>query len=253
MIRLFGISFSGAVISLILSETLLLTGCYVLGLYIAVGAEAPFYLSEDDGWVRILVVVVILQVGFYLADLYEHFREAVRGALLQQLCLIVGAAFLVQAFLGCYIYIPLIQQSLPTDQLLLGTSELTDEIVTQLQERPELRIAVLGCLEETPSGQAPHLGSPQELAAVIQQRKPNRIVLGPPQAWQALPVSELMELWFAGTRVEDAATTYEMLFGPRSYPRDSFLAMDHAGRGGSRRLGDPVAGRPWTATSSFTL
>jgi sugar transferase (PEP-CTERM system associated) len=246
MIRLFGVSMAGSILLLLLSETVLITLCYVSSMYLEFGPDSDTYILYDGGWLQILLVVAVIQLGLYLNDLYEDFRPR-RMMLLQQVCLIMGSAFILQAILGygksvlqvpkwtmvygsgmVLVLIPiwrelfyrLTRNSVAAQKILfLGTSPVVREIIARLADRPELGMVAMGYLdsgtslqehEEIPS--VPLLGSPEDVERVVQTRKPDRIVVGMSERRERLPVLQLLNLRFAGIAIEDAATTYEQVF-----------------------------------------
>src|SRR6202166_1284702 len=100
MIRLFRVSIPSSVLVLFVLETLLLAACYTLVAHFVLDEDTQFYLFYDGGWRSILLVVATIQVGLYFQDLYDHLRPASRIYLGQQVSLILGGAFLLQAVLG---------------------------------------------------------------------------------------------------------------------------------------------------------
>src|SRR6188768_348800 len=102
MIRLFRVSIPASVLVLVLSDAVLLMACYVLAATFALNAQLDpwFYIRYDNGWVQILFVVAIIQIGFYFMDMYDDLRIRSRILLIHQLFLLLGIAFLVQAILG---------------------------------------------------------------------------------------------------------------------------------------------------------
>src|SRR5690242_6666351 len=100
MIRLFRVSIPASVLALILLDTFIVVGCYSAAVYFTVDEELEFFLFYDGGWLRILLVTAAIQVGLYLQDLYDHLRPRSRMFLAQQISLVLGAAFLLQALLG---------------------------------------------------------------------------------------------------------------------------------------------------------
>src|SRR5437868_2151258 len=102
MIRLFRVSIPTSILLLIPSETILIGACYVIAAAFALNASLDtwFYIRYDNGWLQIAFVVVVLQLGLYMMDLYSEFRQQSRIYLIQQLCLLLGISFLVQALIG---------------------------------------------------------------------------------------------------------------------------------------------------------
>jgi sugar transferase (PEP-CTERM system associated) len=186
-------------------------------------------------------------LGIYFHDLFTEFRIKSRILLLQQVCLVVGIAFLTQAlltylklpnwimpryvmilgsalvlvFLPAWhlIYASVIMKALGSDRVLfLGTSSLVQEISEYIAEHPEVGLSAMGYLDdcqdpgpELPS--MPRLGCVADLTRTVKETNPDRIVVGMTERRGRLPVHDLLDLRFSGIRIEDALTTYEATFG----------------------------------------
>src|SRR3982751_1381617 len=100
MIRLFRVSVPASVLALFVLETLLIASCYITAAHYILDEDIVFYLLYDGGWRSVVLVVAAIQVGLYLQDLYEHLRPVSRIYLGQQVSLVLGGAFLLQAVLG---------------------------------------------------------------------------------------------------------------------------------------------------------
>src|SRR5260370_25959855 len=97
MIRLFKVSIPGSVIALVVSEAVLAFACYVLATYWVEDTSPDIYLLDDGGWWRIALVVTVILLGLYFHDLYDNYRVRSRILLVQQFCLGLCIAFLLQA------------------------------------------------------------------------------------------------------------------------------------------------------------
>jgi exopolysaccharide biosynthesis polyprenyl glycosylphosphotransferase len=245
MIRLFRVSVPSSVVALVLSEMILIFSCYVLAAYWTLEFSPDIFLIDDGGWWHIGLVVGLVVLGLYFHDLYDNYRIRSRMLLIQQFCLVLGVAFLVQAVLSYgrwdvilpkwmmvygslmvlvfvpawrIVYTGAIWKALGAQRLLfLGSSPVVHEIMTELAERPELGLAPIGYMDEPgAAGQwngAPRLGAIADLEHVITQRHPDRIVVGMLERRSALPVQELLHLRFSGVHIEDVSNTYETVFG----------------------------------------
>ena len=246
MIRLFQVSIPSSVLALILSETALVFACYIAAAYWALEFSADVFLMQAGGLWRIALVAVLIVLGLYFNDLYESFRVRSRIALLQQYCLVLGVAFLVQALLsygrwdvvlpkwmmlygsiGVLVLVPAwriifaetMDRAMGAQRLLfLGVSPATGEIVECMAERPELGLRPVGYLAEEESGSAElngmaRLGTFQDLAQAVAEQRPDRVVVAVRESRERLPVDQLLELKFRGIQVVDAASLYETVFG----------------------------------------
>src|SRR5690242_12973519 len=96
MIRLFRVFIPLTTLTLLISEVLLVTGSFVLGTYIGIPGDPAGYLLYAGGMFSIGLAVVSILIGLYLNDLYTEIRVKSTAVLAQQLCLITGAAFMIQ-------------------------------------------------------------------------------------------------------------------------------------------------------------
>jgi exopolysaccharide biosynthesis polyprenyl glycosylphosphotransferase len=238
MIRIFKVSFPSSAVALIISEALLIFSCYLFAAWMELDVPLVVFLFEQGGYWHIGFVTTVIVVGLYFNNLYENYRVHSRIQLVQQFCLVLGIAFLLQSLLAYAnwgVLLPkwmmvygsmLVLMILPvwriffSAQLLsgggqkllfLGSSPATREIVARLAERPEMGLAPIGYLGHDDAGAAgtPRLGSIAELDEVIAQRHPACIVVAEAQS---LPIDRLLELRLAGLQIEEASTTYEAVF-----------------------------------------
>ncbi len=239
MIRLFRVFIPASVVALLISEVVLVLGCYVASLLI-LGIDPAFYLFGENNYWKLLVITGLIILLLYFQDLYATLRITSRVVLVQQVCLAVGCALLLMAFVGylkpdvllgrwlmvlgsfaVIILLPLwrivfwkyIVAGLRSERvLLMGNSSILEEIITPILDRPEFGYSILGylCEEEECNFPVPCLGKVAEVRAVCAEYKPTRIVVGMAERRNRLPVQDLLEIRFGGVRIEDAADTYEM-------------------------------------------
>jgi sugar transferase (PEP-CTERM system associated) len=239
VIRLFRISIPASVIALLVSEALIVMACYGVASLFTTYLDPWVYLFvEGNDW-KVLLVVGLIILGMYFQDLYADLRVVSRVLLVQQVCLSVGLALLVMAFLGylrpdlllgrwlmiagsfgVIIFVPLwrifywkyVIAALRSERvLLLGSSSILGEVAETVLSKPELGYSIIGYLcEEEPCGfLVPCLGTVADLRRVCDEYKPRRIVVGMAERRNRLPVQDLLEIRFGGVMIEDAADTYE--------------------------------------------
>jgi sugar transferase (PEP-CTERM system associated) len=169
-----------------------------------------------------------------------------RRVLIQQLCLVIGIAFLVQALIGyldASLRVPIrvmvlgssmavgavfawrvffsahVLRVVARDRLLLvGASPLLEDIGKHIEEHPETGLQVVGYVRDreeagTAMAGGKVLGPIATLREIVQATNPDRIVVGMTERRARMPVSELLELRFAGHIIEEAASTYEKVCG----------------------------------------
>ena len=246
MIRLFRVFIPTSVVALLVSEIILTYTCYVVATFLMMDVAPEVFLFDDNGWLRIAIVVGCLMFGIYFHDLYTQFRIRSRILLFQQVIVVVGVTFLTQALL---VYLRLQDLILPTwvmitgsaltlvllpawrivfstvvmkamgseRVLFLGTSSVSQEIVQYLTEHPETGLTAVGFVDNLDTGAeiagAKLLGRIADLATIVGQFRPDRIVVGMAERRERLPVNQLLELRLSGIHIEDALTTYESTFG----------------------------------------
>jgi sugar transferase (PEP-CTERM system associated) len=246
MTRFFRVFVPATTLVLLVSEILLIASAFVFAVYITLDVDPWVNLIDDGGLVHLLPVLATILLGMYFNDLYSQFYVKSRIVLVQQLCLVMGGAFLVQGLLS-YI-IPDMRVSihvmavgsglavvaiyfwrvffgtfavkvLGRDRLLLvGGSPLLEDISKHLEQYPEMGLEVAGYVDDVhhsddalPGGK--FLGPLADLKEIVQATHPNRIVVGMSERRKRMPVAELLELRFSGYIIEEAATTFERLCG----------------------------------------
>jgi len=243
MIRIFRVSIPSSVLALIVLETALLFGCYIISARLVIDEDLEFYFLYDGGWLSIGLVVASIQLGLYLQDLYEHLRPRSHIYLGQQVSLVLGGTFLLQALLGYgrstlqlnkwtmmygslavllvlpiwrIAYYSVVSKALPPEKLLfLGSSSALRGIALRLGERPEMGSVVIGYLSPAPAGfyRTPWLGDLDQLQEVVSRLQPNRIVVGLVESRGRLPMQHLLDLRFSGIPIEEAPSAFESVFG----------------------------------------
>ncbi len=219
--------------------------CYLVAAYWTLEFSADVFLMEAGGLWRVALVATLIVMGLYFSDLYERFKIRSRIALLQQYCLVLGVAFLIQALLsyarwdvvlpkwmmvygsiGVLLLVPAwriffasaMGRALGAQRLLfLGASPSADEIIELMAERPELGLVPVGYLAEEDPGAADlkgveRLGGLRDLSRTVAEQQPDRVVVALRDRRDTLPIDQLLELKFRGIQVVDAAALYETVF-----------------------------------------
>lgn len=232
------------VLGLLISETVLLASAYVIPSYFLLTIDPMVWLLYEDGFVRIGILVAGLLLGLYFQDLYSKLRVTSRFLLFQQICLVIGIAFLFQASvtyvapqlqlprwimmvgsLGLLVALPawrilyssVVMQALNAEQVVfLGASDLSRQIAAAIADKPELSWRVAGFVVDGADAEGPEvtvLGRIENFRAVVDKIRPDRVVVGLSERRQRMPVLDLLDLNFSGVIVEEAATTFERVFG----------------------------------------
>jgi sugar transferase (PEP-CTERM system associated) len=239
LIRLFRVFIPASVLALLLSEIILILACYMIAILV-LRMDAGFYLFGEGNYWKLLVVTGFIILAMYYQDLYTELRITSRMLLVQQVCLAVGSALLLLAFLGflqpeflmsrwlmvlgsflVVLVLPVyrvffwryIIGALGSERvLLLGNSSILGEVIECLQEKPQFGYSLLGYLcEDKPNDfPIPCLGTLNDVREICEKHKPTRIVVGMAERRNRLPMHDLLEIRFAGVVIEDAADTYEV-------------------------------------------
>jgi sugar transferase (PEP-CTERM system associated) len=246
MTRIFRVFVPATAVVLLVSEILLITSAFIIAVYLTLDVDPWVNLIYDGGLVHLIPVLVTILVGLHFNDLYSQFYVKSRIVLLQQLCLVMGGAFLIQGVLS-YV-VPDLRVSahvmavgsvlavvaiyfwrvlfstfaihvIGQDTLLMvGGSPLLTDIARHLEEHPELGLAVAGYVDD---GHRPGevlaggkvLGQMADLREIVDATHPSRIVVGMTERRNRMPVADLLELRFSGHIIEEAAAAFERVCG----------------------------------------
>jgi len=246
MNRFFRVPVPATSIALLVADTLLVASSFVVATYLALEVDPVVYLLYDGGAQRLFPVLISILIGLHFNDLYSRFYVKSRIVLLQQLCLVMGVAFLTQgllSYLSADLRVPIrvmatgsglamaaifawrmffsmfARRLMGKDKMLLvGGSMLLVDIARYTEEHPELAIQVTGYVDDNhdagallPGGKV--LGPLASLREVVQATGPDRIVVGMSERRNRMPVNELLELRFSGHIIEEAASTFERICG----------------------------------------
>jgi lipopolysaccharide/colanic/teichoic acid biosynthesis glycosyltransferase len=204
--------------------------------------DPTVHLLYDVGLYQIAGVVASMLLGADLANLYTEVRTRFRVVLLQRWILAIGMAFLCQGLIslikpeyqmpisvmvcgGAFALVALVAWRSLYEKRLIGTmgtqtclflgwSEDAAAMQFFVQRRPELGIAIVGCVADRPP-QAPGaavLGPVDHLWDIAAKSQPDRIVINYADRRGHLPLGVLMQLQRAGVVVEELPAFYESVF-----------------------------------------
>ena len=235
--------FSTRILSLIVPETILIFSCYILAAYWSGGVDPSVFLLYDNGLLQIALVVAGVLAGLQLNKLYVQIGVRSKILLLQQICLTMGVTFLLESLLSYLrnpglvlapaimligsglalavlfvwrvFYSAVLWKSFGTKGVLFyGTNTAVMEASRSLAAHPELGLSTVGYIDEeraagTPLHGAPVLGSAADLARVVSEAHPDRIVVGVTERRQNMPWGELLDLQFRGIEIQPVGELYE--------------------------------------------
>ena len=246
MIRLFRVFVPVGSLALLSSEILLILSSFILSSYFVLEVDPSVWLFYDGGLNRILVVLLSILLGLHFHDLYSQIYVRSRVVLAQQLCMVIGIAFLFQglvSYMNPNLRVPIrvmlvgsliaviaifswrlffsayILRVVALDRLLLvGGSPLLEDIGRHIEEFPEKGLSLVGYIDDrhepgTVLAGGKVLGKIADLRPIIAATHPDRIIVGMTERRSRMPVAELLDLRFAGHIIEEAAATYEKICG----------------------------------------
>jgi exopolysaccharide biosynthesis polyprenyl glycosylphosphotransferase len=243
MIRLFRVFIPASVLALLFSDAAILLFSFVVACYLVLDVDPSIFLLSEGGLERITLVALSIMLGLYFNDLYTRLRIRSRVELIQQFCLATGAAFLIQAFVsyvnrdwmlpraimisGCLMsliavpawrifYSVFAARLFGMDKVLyLGCSPVVQQIANTLSEHPELGFLSLGCVSDgmcVHSNGLQHLGEIRDLRRVVEELKPDRVVVGLSDPSEKFPTSDLLALRLSGVPIEEVGKLYEVAY-----------------------------------------
>jgi len=193
-----------------------------------------------------LAVSLCCVVAFYYNDLYDFRIVRHFGAFASRLLQSFGIAFILLAifytlfpdtqiaggpFVSSFVIIlgllfPLraisyfvMRSRLFSERvLILGRSPLANKLIHEIGARPEARYAIVGIADDGPASDGParryrFLRPLSRLDTIIENLRPDRIVVAMAERRGRLPVDYLVEAHAAGIAVEDGVSLYERLTG----------------------------------------
>ncbi len=246
MIRLFRVFIPTSILGLVSTELVLIFACYTLSIAWQLTDSFGIYMQYENGLIRVAIVGLTILLGLYLNDCYMRVRLRSRLVFLQQLCLVIGVAFLLQALLSysnidlrmprqsmlagsalCLVLMPpwrtiyskVSLQILGAEKILfLGTHPLQLTMTAHLEEHPEFAMRPLGFLvEEEERGKTVRpdqvLGPVDEALEIADRIRPDRIVVGLAGSFASQGIQQIIHLQQHGYRVEDFSEAFQVIFG----------------------------------------
>jgi len=246
MIKLLNQYFSGRLFVLLATENLLI----LLGIWTALCMHnGTVHVASiwQELFGRALLVTVLCQISLYYNDLYDLKTIGSRLEIFIRLLQALGVACMLLALI--YLVLPQLRLRSGLAEtavitmivlilvwrvvvdwanrvyvaneriLLIGAGEASQILIREIQDRNDLPIKVVGVLGETEAQTGTHtlgvpiLGSLLNLAAVVDEIKPDRVVVALQERRRNLPVQELVSLRMRGMVIEDANTLFEKVTG----------------------------------------
>jgi len=249
MFKIGGQKLTTQAVLLVLSDVLLVVVGTLLAIWVRFLSKHEFlaYLHKTYAVYRVVWVVLACELALYYHDLYNP--QAVRRytELLARLLQALGTACLALAILYyaapdyslgrgaaalsvVIVFFLLISWRLLIDNagilkrdaqrvLVLGTGPIGVSLVREIISRPELKLRVVGFLDEKGENVGKSLVNPGIIGAVADveqiasERMVDRVILSLSERRGNTPVRQLLDLKFAGIAVEDAPSVWEEISG----------------------------------------
>jgi sugar transferase (PEP-CTERM system associated) len=233
---------------LVAFEGAMVYGCGLAAISMRFGAEAGIVLSSGRGWLKILLLIGVVQTAFYLFDLYDLNLIRQVTVLILRISQALGVAAIVlalifyalpQMMLGRGVFLVSLLLMLAAMMgwrlvaiWLLGHPRLTERVLILGTERGAIDLArevlarrgdgyeIVGFVGEDPKliGQSLInpcvVGAVTELEEVTKRYRVDRIVVALPDGPGRLPLDPLLNLRIRDKiAVEESASFYERLTG----------------------------------------
>lgn len=234
--------------SLLIFEGLLIYGCGVAAIFLRFGVEAPAVLITQHGWLKTLLVTAIVQVSFYLFDLYDFRLIRQSAVLLSRIVQALGIGAIALAltfyawpqmmlgrgvfFLGLVLMLIFMtgwrwvsrwllgHPRLAERVLILGTEQGAVALAAEVLTRRAAGYEVVGFVGDDPSLVGRSLinpcvvGTMPELEEIVRRYRADRIVVALADRRGRMPLDLLLKLKLRdGVAVEESDPFYERLTG----------------------------------------
>lgn len=246
MIRIFRVFIPTSVVTLLLSEIVLVLLAFLIAVYLVLPAEFDTFLLYDDGLVRILGIVLVISLTLYYQDMYAELRVRSKVLLLQRLLFTTGIVLIIEAMLiyvvpglmlprdvmvfGCgialvglfgwrLVYARGVLKALGVRRILfLGSNAACVGAAERILHSPQLGFMSVGFVDDRLAPGADLagtsvLGPISQLREIVSASNPDSIVVGMAERRNNMPVADLLDLRFQGIRIQEAAALYETVFG----------------------------------------
>ena len=241
MIRFLNVYFPTRSVFLFLSEALIVSGSFVLSLWLLIGSDAYITLNYEHGWAKILAMTVFTVMLSYYFDLYEPALLVDRREIYFRMLLVLGftclgisallyfypefamernvfsLAFLLMTFLLLFFrrsYLWFLSKSIFRETTyILGNGSYAESLAQILRERKDLGMEVVGCNYSRPDGTQAE-SSAAAVQSLLQMKKPvHRVIIAMEDPREELPTEDLLQLRFKGVYLEEGDSLLERLYG----------------------------------------
>jgi sugar transferase (PEP-CTERM system associated) len=235
---------------LVLSETVLLSLVGLVAAYIRLTDGATWEIFQRRGWLKLTLVTVVIQMAFYLFDLYDLPATRNYKRVMMNLAIALGVAtvllsilfyampalelgrgvflmdlWLAFAAIGAWRLVVAWGAGHPNlgvreRVLILGSGEQAVEVARATLERRDRGFHIVGFVDNKPELVGKSLINPSvigmtaDIASLVESHEVDRIVVAVEDRRGRFPTEELLNLSLSGrVAVEECARYYERLTG----------------------------------------
>jgi len=240
VIRIFNVYYPVRTLVLLIGEALIVWTSFLLGAVYAFKQDSYLVLNYEGGYLKILVVTILVLLCSHWFDLYDTARLNTRGELYFRLLMVpgllafvlagisyirpnyllgngssaVGLLILTVALFGWRIgFTWLIQLPILIERVyVLGTGERAQRLVQGLRQNPEIGVEIVswtGKLE----GAVTRDSVAVHLMDIVRKQKVHRVIVAMPDRRGTIPMQELLDLRMQGVKIEEAASWLERISG----------------------------------------
>ncbi len=245
MIKVLNQYFPGRLFVLLVTENMLILAGIFAAIWYQIGDVQLGLVAYPVVFGKVLLITIICQACLYYADIYDLCTIGSRLEVLLRVLQALGVAALLLAAL--FYLIPdlrletgIVEISLVSivfvilswrilldwlnraygageRVLLVGSGQSAEALAAELHRRKDLPITVVGTVPEEDSsplpGNAKVLGDLENIADVIAESKPDRVVIALRERRRQLPIDALLHYRMRGVLIEEASTLYQKLTG----------------------------------------
>ena len=240
MIRLFNVYYPIRTLILLIGEALIIWTSFLLGTVYAFREDSYLVLNYEGGYIKILVVTILVLLCSHWFDLYDTVRLNTKGELYFRLLMVpgllafvlagisyvrpqfllgngsseMGLLILTIALFGWRLaYTWLVQLPILVEKVyVLGTGERAQRLVQGLRQNLEIGVEVAswtGKLE----GAITRESVAAHLMDVVRKQGVHRVIVAMPDRRGTIPMQELLDLRMHGVKIEEATSWLEKMSG----------------------------------------
>jgi sugar transferase (PEP-CTERM system associated) len=240
VIRLFNVYYPVRTLVLLAGEALIIWTSFLLGMVLQHPEDSYVLLNYEGGYLKILVVTVVVLMFSHWFDLYDPAHFSAKGELYFRLLLVPGLLAFALAVVGFLFpqllpgknaalvgliiltmslfawriaYAWLSEQPYLRERVyVLGMGERAQRLIQGLRSRSELGVDVVGWSGNV-EGQLTRDSAGLHLTELVRERGVHRVIVAMQDRREAMPMQELLELRLRGVHIEEATSWLEKITG----------------------------------------